>query len=221
MNRPQIILKAGITLDGRIADVAGQSQWITGPEARAAGHALRDACDAILVGSGTLLADNPGLNTRFHGGRDARPILLDTRLQCPADARVLTAGLRPWIFCAHHAPDRVLAAEVIRVPGDGSGLDIHAVLRVLFERGIRRVLVEGGARVHRTLFDEDLVDEVHLFIAPTVFAGGPGWLGGPGMELPVAPRLTVRSVSTVGSDVRIILCRDGVTESGPGGAAQK
>ena len=219
MNRPRLVLKAGITLDGRIADASGRSQWITGPEARAAGHALRDVCDAIMVGSGTLLADDPGLNTRLDGGRHARPVLLDTRLRCPAGARVLTAGLRPWIFCAVDAPERVLAADVIRVPSGGTGLDIHAVLRVLFERGIRRVLVEGGARVHRTLFDEDLVDEVHLFIAPTVLAGGPGWLAGPGLGLPEAPRLTVQSVSTVGSDVQIILCRDGVTESGPGGAA--
>jgi diaminohydroxyphosphoribosylaminopyrimidine deaminase/5-amino-6-(5-phosphoribosylamino)uracil reductase len=221
MSRPRLVLKAGITLDGRIADAFGRSQWITGPEARAAGHSLRSASDAILIGSGTLLADDPSLNTRLEGGRHARPVLLDTRLRCPAGARVLTAGLRPWIFCARDAPERSLAADVIRVPRQGGGLDIHSVLAELSERGIHRVLVEGGARVHRTLFDEDLVDELHLFIAPAVLADGPGWLAGPGFSLADAPRMVVRSVAMVGPDVQIVLCRDGVTDSVPGGTPQK
>lgn len=221
MNRPWLVLKAGITLDGRIADALGHSQWITSPEARAAGHALRSECDAILVGSGTLLADDPSLNTRLQGGRPTRPVILDSSLRCPASARVLTAGLRPWIFCALDAPERTLAADVVRVPRRGRGLDVRAVLRALAERGIRRVLVEGGAQVHRTMFDEALVDELHLFIAPMALAGGAGWLAGPGFSLKAAPRLVVRSVAQVGPDVRVVLCRDGVTDSIPGGPPQK
>ena len=221
MKRPWMVLKAGITLDGRIADACGHSQWITSPEARAAGHALRSECDAILVGSGTLLADDPSLNTRVHGGRPTRPVLLDSALRCPADARVLTAGLRPWIFCAPDAPDRVLAADVLRVPRRGGGLDVRAVLGALVDRGIQRVLVEGGAQVHRTMFDEGLVDELHLFIAPIALAVGAGWLAGPGYSLKAAPRLVVRSVAQVGPDVHVVLCRDGVTDSIPGGPPQK
>ncbi|NOY25977.1 MAG: bifunctional diaminohydroxyphosphoribosylaminopyrimidine deaminase/5-amino-6-(5-phosphoribosylamino)uracil reductase RibD, partial [Oligoflexia bacterium] len=99
--RPAVILKAALTLDGRIADAAGHSQWITGPQARAIGHQLRDQADAVLVGRGTLLADDPALCTRgVAGGRDALPVVLDSELRCPQDARVLSAGRRPLFFAA-------------------------------------------------------------------------------------------------------------------------
>ena len=114
--RPWVTVKAAITLDGRIADADGASQWITGPQARAAGHALRNGHDAVLVGSGTLQSDDPSLNTRLDGGRDALPVLLDSELRCPADAKVLSAGRRPVIFCAPGAPERTLDADVVRVP---------------------------------------------------------------------------------------------------------
>ena len=221
MKRPRVILKAGITLDGRIADVSGHSQWITGPEARAAGHRLRAQCDAILVGSGTLLADDPSLTTRIEGGQHGRPVLLDSRLRCPEGARVLTAGLRPWIFCAPDAPARRLDAEIIRVPRARGGLDIRAVLAGLWERGIRVLLVEGGGRVHRSLFDADLVDELHLFMAPSVLADGASWVSGPGIPLAQAPRMRVQSASVLGEDLHLVFCRDGVTKSVPGGPPQK
>ena len=124
--RPLIVLKAAATLDGRIASASGESRWITGPEARAAGHRLRDELDAVLVGSGTLLADDPALNTRIEGGRDALPVILDSALRCPVDAAVLRSGRKPLIFTAARtlatAPHRVaaLAAEVV---GVGQGPD--------------------------------------------------------------------------------------------------
>lgn len=219
--RPWMVLKAGITLDGRICDVQGRSQWITGPEARAAGHRLRAGCDGILVGSGTLLADDPSLTTRVPGGSDARPVLLDTGLCCPDHARVLTAGRRPWIYCAPDAPERALAADVVRVPRDDRGLHLPTVLADLFARGLRRVLVEGGGRVHRSMFDADVVDELHLFVAPKVLGGGTGWLAGPGFALAGAPELRVQSVSTVGPDVHLVLCRAVVTEPGPGAPGER
>ena len=120
--RPRVVLKAGVTLDGRIADAFGHSQWITGPDARAAGHVLRSTLDAILVGSGTLLADDPSLNTRIPGGRNALPVILDSRLRIPDTARVLTAGRRPVIFCAEDAPQRSLPADIVRVPRRGSAV---------------------------------------------------------------------------------------------------
>ncbi len=216
MSRPRFILKAGVTLDGRICDVAGTSQWITGPEARRAGQQLRVRCDAILVGAGTLLADDPSLNVRVDGGAPVRPILLDSRLRCPADARVLGAGMRPWIFCAGDAPSRPLPADIIRVPREGRGLDIRAVASILWSRGVRTVLVEGGGRVHRSFFDADLVDELHLFIAPMALGGGSGWLAGPGFPLSEAPRLRVQSVQMAGADVHLRLCRAVVTEPDAG-----
>jgi diaminohydroxyphosphoribosylaminopyrimidine deaminase/5-amino-6-(5-phosphoribosylamino)uracil reductase len=221
MMRPTLVLKAGITLDGRIGDAFGHSQWITGPAARRAGHRLRAEVDGILVGSGTLLADDPSLSTRMVEGTDARPILLDSRLRCPPTARVLTAGLRPWVFCAHDAPERTLPADLIRVGRGPRGLDLLEVMQHLHDRGLRRVLVEGGGCVHRAMFEAGLVDELHLFIAPKVLAGGPGWLAGPGYPLASAPQLEPVSVSMVGPDVHLVLRRAGVTESVPGGPPQK
>jgi len=216
MSRPRFVLKAAITLDGRICDAYGQSQWITGPEARGIGHELRSRCDATMVGAGTLLADDPSLNTRLEGGVATRPVLLDSTLRCPSDARVLRAGLRPWIFTGPSAPARVLPADIIRVPLQDNGLDIHAVAAELAARGVRHVLVEGGGRLHRTLFEADLVDELHVFIAPKVLAQGAGWLGGPGIPLAEAPQLRIESVTTVGPDLYLVLCRDLVTDSGRG-----
>jgi len=214
--RPEVWLKAGVTLDGRIADAYGRSQWITGAAARQAGHALRGAADAVMVGSGTLLADDPSLNTRVNGLSDAIPVLLDSRLRCPPDARVLTAGRRPIVFCATDAPACSLPADIVRVARAGSGLDLRAVLAHLHERGVRKLLVEGGGRVHRGLLDLGLADELHLFVAPLALAGGPGWLAGPGIPLGDAHRWRFVKADTVGDDVHLVLRRTVVTEGGPG-----
>ena len=204
--RPLVVLKAGITLDGRIADVQGASRWITGPEARAAGHRLRDRHDAILVGAGTLRADDPALNTRIDGGRDAVPVLLDSRLSIAPDARVLTAGRPPIIYCALDAPERDdLRAVVARVPRSDRGLDLTAVLSDLVSRGVHSVLVEGGGRVHRSLLDAGVVDRIHLFVAPTALAGGPGWLAGPPLALADAPRYAILDATPVGADLHVVL----------------
>ena len=203
--RPLVVLKAGITLDGRIADAEGASQWITGPEARAAGHRLRDRHDAVLVGAGTLRADDPSLNTRIDGGRDAVPVLLDSRLSIASDARVLTAGRPPLIYCAPDAPQRDLRAVIARVPRSDRGLDVAAVLSDLVARGIHSVLVEGGGRVHRSLLDAGVVDRIHLFVAPTALAGGAGWLAGPPLALADAPRYAIIHAEPVGADLHVVL----------------
>ncbi len=205
--RAAVVLKAAITLDGRIAAADGRSQWITGPQARAAGHALRDRCDAVMVGRGTLLADDPSLTTRgIEGGRNARPVLLDSMLRCPPDARVLRAGLRPLVFASQHAPEVAdLPADVVRVSHTDAGLDLVAVLQELARRGLQTVLVEGGAQVHRSLLDAGLVDRVHLFVAPKLLAGGPGWIGGAPYSLDAAPGLSLVDVRRHGDDLELIL----------------
>ncbi|MCB9778873.1 MAG: bifunctional diaminohydroxyphosphoribosylaminopyrimidine deaminase/5-amino-6-(5-phosphoribosylamino)uracil reductase RibD [Alphaproteobacteria bacterium] len=206
--RPLVVLKAGTTLDGRIADSTGASQWITGPQARAAGHRLRDGCDAVLVGSGTLLADDPSLTTRIEGGRDALPVLLDTELRCPSDARVLTAGRRPLILCAPDAPQRDLPADIVRVPRGPDGLDLRAALAELVRRDVHALLVEGGGRVHRSFLDAGLVDRLHLFVAPKVLAGGAGWIGGAPYGLAEAPGFRVVGMARVGDDVHLELAAE-------------
>ncbi len=205
--RPWVTIKAAITLDGRIADLDGDSQWITGPQARAAGHVLRNAHDAVLVGAGTLRADDPSLNTRLDGGRDALPVLLDTELRCPADAKVLHAGRRPVIYCAEGTAPREIPADIVAVPRAAAGLALTPVLEDLAKRGVHSVLVEGGGKVIRSLLDHDLVDRIELFLGPTILAGGPGWVGGAPFPLAAAPGFSVIATETVGVDAHLTLER--------------
>ncbi|MEY3214636.1 MAG: 2,5-diamino-6-(5-phosphoribosylamino)-4-(3H)-pyrimidinone deaminase, partial [Pseudomonadota bacterium] len=181
--RPWVTVKAAVSLDGRVADAFGRSQWITGEAARLEGHRLRNLHDAVMVGSGTLLADDPSLNTRLDGGRDAVPVLVDTQLRVTPEARVMSAGRRPVVLCAEDAPERVLPADVVRVPRAEGGVDLRAGLTALTARGVHSVLVEGGAGLNRGLFAAGLVDRLCLFVAPKVLAGGLGFVGGAPLPL--------------------------------------
>lgn len=207
LSRPRVTLKAGTTLDGRISSEHGESRWITGAEARRVGHALRAQHDAILVGTGTLLADDPSLNTRMVEGRDPVPVVLDRLGRCPKGAKVLTAGRRPLFFTAR--PERLahLPVDIEVVPERDSKLDLVSVLSAMVKRGLDSVLVEGGGQVHRSLLDLDVVDRIELFIALKVLAGGPGWVGGPGYRLALAPRFSLQGVQALGEDVQLSLMR--------------
>ncbi len=180
--RPLVALKAGATLDGRIATVGGESQWITGPAAREHVHGLRDRYDAILVGSGTALADDPRLSCRIEGGRDPVPVLLDARLRVPHTARMFSSPAGALVYTAQPPPDDH-PATVVRVPGAaGGGVELSAVLEHLLERGVHSLLVEGGGQIHRAFLQAGWVDRVLLYLAPRILAGGPGWVAGPGIE---------------------------------------
>jgi diaminohydroxyphosphoribosylaminopyrimidine deaminase/5-amino-6-(5-phosphoribosylamino)uracil reductase len=199
---PEVSCKAASTLDGHIAAHDGQSQWITGEEARQHGHLLRAEHDAILVGIGTVLADDPKLTCRVREGADPVPVVLDSALRIPSDAAVFDHPLRPVVLCAPDAPERDLAAEVVRVPRGSRGVDVEAALRALAERGLHRVLVEGGGRVHRSLFDARLVDTLYLYLGGLVLPGGISWLGGePAQDLDTAPRFGAPEVERVGDDL--------------------
>lgn len=203
---PEVTLKAALTLDGRIASERGEARWITGPAARDRGHQLRDTHDAILVGIGTVLADDPALTTRIPGGRDAVPVILDTRLRTPPNAAVLAAGRPPLIYTT--SPPRELgAALVVQVPAGPAGVDLDAVLRDLARRGLHRVLVDGGSRVHRAVIDGDYVDRLELFVNGRVLAGGPGFVGGPGYPLASAPGFRFVAGELVGDDFHLVLER--------------
>jgi len=174
---PEVTLKVAMSLDGAIATVSGESQWITGEPARERGHALRSDHDAVLVGIGTALADNPRLTCRLQGGHDPVPVVLDTELRLPSDAALLSGSRRAVICCAHDAPERDLAAEIVRVPRAEGGLDLRQALSALAARGLHRVLVEGGAGVHRSLLQAGLVDHLVAFVAPVLIPGGRVWTG--------------------------------------------
>jgi diaminohydroxyphosphoribosylaminopyrimidine deaminase/5-amino-6-(5-phosphoribosylamino)uracil reductase len=191
---PWVVAKWAMTLDGKIAAHTGHSRWISSPEARQVGHALRDRCDAIMVGRGTLEADDPELTCRgIEGGRDPWRFVLDARLDS-LERRVYAAALAergaPTVaLVGPHAPQaarEVLEARghrAIEVALDVSGrLELGACLRAVGELGLMSVLVEGGAVLLGALWDAGLVDEVCAFIAPSVLGGqsAPSPVGGQG-----------------------------------------
>ena len=172
-NRPAVTLKLAVGSDGLMPRGEGAPVWITGPDARAHGHLLRARNDAILVGRGTIEADNPSLTCRLPGMSCRSPvrIVLDRRLQTPPEARLFNDLMVPvWIVCAadeeHPNTDTLQdrGAEIVPVPVDECGLlDLRDVLETLALRGITRVLVEGGPQVARAFLDADLVDEAVIY----------------------------------------------------------
>ncbi len=202
---PEVTCKAAISADGRIATASGESQWITGVAARAHGHRLRAGHDAILVGIETVLADDPRLTCRAPGGQDPVPVVLDSRFRLPAAARLLRGKRRPMVMVGEQAPSRDVGADMVRVGTGAGGLDLVEALRVLGERGMHRVLVEGGGRVHRSLLDAGLVDTVYLYVAPLLVPGGRPWVGGPPIEgLAEATRLGRPEMQRLGDDVLLV-----------------
>ncbi len=184
---PYVRLKAAATLDGYIAGSTGDSKWITNERSRRFGHQLRSLSDAVLVGSGTLMADDPLLTARLRGAcRQPVRIVLDSDLKVPLQSRlVLSAKESPvWVVCADSAPSGHEAAlidagvSVIRAAGGQSGLDLRQVLEELGKRRISSLLAEGGGKVLGSFIDEALADEFYFFYAPRILAGGVGMVSG-------------------------------------------
>jgi len=179
--RPSVTISYAQTLDGRLATRDGSSQWISGPESLQLTHQLRAEHDAILVGVGTVLADNPRLTVRLVEGRDPLRVIVDSRLRLPLDANVLTDGaaIGTLVAVTSDADDprcdavAALGAEVVVVPGDHRGhVDLAALLDELGRRGVRSVMVEGGAGMITSFLREELVDRVVVTIAPKILGQG-------------------------------------------------
>jgi diaminohydroxyphosphoribosylaminopyrimidine deaminase/5-amino-6-(5-phosphoribosylamino)uracil reductase len=222
--RPLVIAKFAVSLDGRIATHTGDSRWITGVEARAESHRLRDRVDAILVGVNTVLADDPLLTTRLdpaHGSQPSVPgrrgehhpwrFVLDSQARTPPTARLLdrTLPAGTTILTTEQAPpERRTAlekagAEVLVLPSEEGRVSVAAALALLGERRLTSLLVEGGATVHGAFFDQNLVDQVLAFIAPLVIGGvaAPPAVGGHGAGLLAdAHRLRDVEVRRLGAD---------------------
>lgn len=210
---PVVTLKLATTLDGRIATAAGESKWITGEPARRAAHALRGRHDAVLVGSGTVIADDPELTCRLAGVAPVQPlrVVADARLRSPASARLFaTARAHPTILAtvpghppAALAPYQEQGVEVIKVARGHEGLRMHALLAALAQRGVTRVLAEGGAGIAASLLREGLVHRLAWFHAPGVMGGDgmPAAYPLPVEVLSAMPRFRRVSVRTLGDDV--------------------
>ncbi|MGQ9689366.1 MAG: bifunctional diaminohydroxyphosphoribosylaminopyrimidine deaminase/5-amino-6-(5-phosphoribosylamino)uracil reductase RibD [Desulfobaccales bacterium] len=178
---PFVVAKAACSLDGRIATRSGESQWLTGETSRAFGHRLRHACDAILVGAGTVLADDPQLTARLPRKRTKDPIriVLDSKLRLPLGARLLRlkSSSPTWIATtAAAAPDKVqavqgLGAEVLILPAENGRVALKPLLQELGRRRVQSLLVEGGAEVLGAFFDQRLVDKFYFFYAPKILGG--------------------------------------------------
>ncbi|HHQ47639.1 MAG TPA: bifunctional diaminohydroxyphosphoribosylaminopyrimidine deaminase/5-amino-6-(5-phosphoribosylamino)uracil reductase RibD [Acidobacteria bacterium] len=220
--RPWVTLKAAVSLDGKIATHTGESKWITGDEARRRGLELREEHDAILVGIGTVLADDPRLTRRLHlnpGGPWHR-VILDSTLRTPRDVHAVTdEPEQTLIVHTERAPaerrSRLEAAGVrlLELPaGEDGRLAPGGILRALAALPVAALLVEGGAEVHGTFVDAGLVDELHLFMAPVILGGrsAPAAVAGRGCShLAEAYRMAIEDVSRVGSDVEIRAVRRG------------
>ncbi|MGD1878257.1 MAG: bifunctional diaminohydroxyphosphoribosylaminopyrimidine deaminase/5-amino-6-(5-phosphoribosylamino)uracil reductase RibD [Kiloniellaceae bacterium] len=211
--QPLVVLKLATSLDGRIATHSGDSQWITGDLARRRAHLLRSRADAILVGSGTAVLDNPRLDVRLPGLEDRKPlrVVVDGRLRLPlTHDLVARAGEIPTLLVTHDGNPRerlkayeAAGVEVIQVETDDDGhVSLAAALSVLGERGITRLLVEGGGHLAASLLRGGLVDRLAWFQAPLVIGGdGIAAVSGFGVDrLGQAPKFLQAAMAQLGRD---------------------
>jgi diaminohydroxyphosphoribosylaminopyrimidine deaminase/5-amino-6-(5-phosphoribosylamino)uracil reductase len=218
--RPLVTMKIAASLDGRTATHSGQSQWITGETARARGHLLRAQSDAIMIGSGTALIDDPLLSCRLPGLEDRSPVrvVVDGRLSLPLTSK-LVAGARDiplWLLTRTGNPPERLSAlddcgvELIELgQGPDGNVDLAAALQELGARGLTRLLVEAGGQLAAALLQRDLVDRLAWFRAPMLIGGDglPAAVSFGVDSLSDAPRWRRLSAACLGTDMVEYLAR--------------
>ena len=208
--RPFVLLKAGMTLDGKLATVARQSKWITSPEARERSLLLREEYDAIMVGGGTVRHDDPQLTRRLNRNSSITPwtrIVIDSDGDLPAGAKVFDGSVRTLLFTS--LPERYETmpnVEIVATRSEAGALDLGAVLDALHALGIRSVIAEGGSLLHSAIIREKLWQKMILFIAPMVIGGSeaPSIFSAEGVaELTDAYRLSFHAFEKVGPDLMV------------------
>ena len=209
-DRPYVLLKYAQTLDGRIATSTGDSKWISGEAERRVSHALRAACDAVLVGAGTVRSDNPQLTVRMVTGHSPIRVVLDSKLGIDLESNVLDNAASSVVITTNRSdPERRLQLAqhgigVHVVPAGPSGVDLKAALRTLRHLGVRTLLVEGGARVITSLLAEQLVDRLIVGIAPVLIGAGTEAVGELGVtRITEGLKVLNGTAYTVGSDVLV------------------
>ena len=213
-SRPFVISKFAMTLDGKIATYSGHSRWITGEEARRNVHELRDEVDAILVGVGTVLKDNPALTTRLQErtGKNPIRIVLDRELRTPLDAQIVqTDEAKTIIVTAEGQQQRAsafenLGVELLYVPVMDHKLDLHVMLDELYKRGITDLLVEGGGEVNASFLRHGLIQKFLVYVAPKMLGGRNSitpFKGDDVETIDAALLLQFAEVDKIGEDLRI------------------
>ncbi|MFC4801975.1 bifunctional diaminohydroxyphosphoribosylaminopyrimidine deaminase/5-amino-6-(5-phosphoribosylamino)uracil reductase RibD [Neobacillus sp. GCM10023253] len=210
---PFVAMKAGSTLDGKIATHTSDSKWITSEEARLDVHQLRNEHMAILVGINTVIKDDPELTARIPNGRNPLRVILDSTLKIPLDAKVVTDNLAPtWIFTSEQYDQEKrkrledLGIKVFQTNGSNRVCP-EEVVRILGENLISSVFIEGGGAVHASFLEKKLIDKVVLYFAPKLIGGhnAPTFLEGTGIEkMRDAVELTDCSFTPIGKDFKFI-----------------
>jgi GTP cyclohydrolase II len=209
-NRPYTIIKYAQSMDGRIATAGGDAAWISGMEERKISHALRARCDAILVGAGTVLSDDPQLTVRLVPGQSPMRVILDSALRIPVTARALSEDAPTLVITTDrsdpHKRRRLRDANVAVkiVPASNHGVDIQTALALLYDHGVESLLVEGGARVITTLLGAGHVDRMIVAFAPLILGRGIEAVGDLGTaRVAHGLELTNRIVHLAGDDVMV------------------
>ena len=218
--RPFVTFKTATTLDGYIATDDGKSKWITGPEARAEGHMIRATHDAVLAGIGTVVADDPMLNCRLPGLGDRNPVrvVLDTTLRIALEGKLVSSAKEQplWLFCLpgmNPGKRAILEDSGAKVfdcqPDADNRIDVMAMLRILGDQGITRLMVEGGGETAASLFRADRIDQLAWFRASSVMGAGnrEGIAGLRLQKLADMPRFALQAARTVGQDMMEIYRR--------------
>lgn len=210
LDRPYVVLKFAQTLDGRIATSTGDARWISGEAERRVSHALRAACDAVLVGVGTVVRDDPQLTVRMVPGASPLRVVLDSTLRLPLDAKILHGDAVTTVLTTERSdPERRRALTARRVgvevlPAGPRGVDVAAALAALHRAGVETLLVEGGARVITSLLGAGVVDRLVVGVAPTIIGQGTDAVGPLGItSVADGLKLVNRSVHVVGDDVLV------------------
>jgi diaminohydroxyphosphoribosylaminopyrimidine deaminase/5-amino-6-(5-phosphoribosylamino)uracil reductase len=214
--RPFVVLKMASSLDGKAAARDGSSTWISGEEARADVQRLRSWSDAIVVGSGTALADDPRLTVRDPAFASARPpvrVIVDPSGRVTGDRRAFDTAAPTLVATTELAPVSRrqewldAGADVAVIDPDETGVSLPGLMEVLGKRDVQGVLLEGGPTLAWSAIRDGVVDQIVLYLAPIVIGGAdaPGWLAGMGApSLAKAPRMDIVSVERVGDDLKVV-----------------
>ncbi len=212
---PYVTLKLALSLDGRIASRTGASKWVTGPEARARVHLLRAQHDAVVIGVGTALADDPRLTVRDAPGHSPLRVVFDTKLRLPLAARLVQSArdIPTWVMCTTDAPSSAeeqlieRGVEVLRAPPSSEGrIEPVAAFRLLASRGVVAAMVEGGAELAGSVLAGAVADQLHAFIAPILLGprGRPGAVDWAGPATPAeAPCIAGPQWEVCGNDAHV------------------